>query len=367
MSPRRTFNLLLELNEYNLSLFPDAMGKEKSDFYDAVKDRVRKAFDHLNGVLKQITIGESHLEIVWQGNSDRQTPIATVAEMLTTGNYADGILLLELFLSDNPDDGTLLYNLGMAYSDRSNLERAIALLTRLVEIDPEHINGRVALGVALLRNKNNDDGIRQLEIAVDQDPENLWAHRNLGASLMRMNRFSDAEKHLHLATEIAPGDQGSWYGYGQALEAQEKFKGADEAYLKAIEIDEFSEIAELARKGRSSLAQKSFRSVTPYIERMDAVMYCLGALEKFADMSPAEIQKIGFEIAILGTKGIDVNNPSKQYTLRSLPGTFTGLHLLSLQYVAFKQIMPEQDIGFDLSAEYRMALSLFEEKSGKKS
>jgi hypothetical protein len=66
-----------------------------------------------------------------------------------------------------------------------------------------------------------------------------------------------------------------------------------------------------------------------------------------------------------GTKGIGVNNPSKLYTLRSLPGTFSGLHLVCIQYVAFKQIMPEQNIGFDLAAEYRMALTLFEEKSSK--
>ena len=365
MSPRRTFNLLLELNEYNLSLFPDAIGKEKSDFYNAVKDRVRKAFDHLNGVLKQMSISESRLEIVWQSGSDSETHLQAIADILTKGNYADGVLLLELFLSDDPENEAVLYNLGMAYSDQNNLERAIALLARLVEIDPEHVNGRVAFGVALLRNNHNEEGIKQLEIALEKDPQNPWTQRNLGASLLRINRYSDAEKHLRLATEITPGDQASWYGYAQSLDAQEMIEDADDAYLKAIEIDEFSEIAELARKGRSNLAQKSFRSVTPNIERMDAVMYCLGALEKFVDMSHDDVQKIGFEIAILGTKGIDVNDPSKQYTLRSLPGTFSGLHLLCLQYVAFKQIMPEQDIGFDLAAEYRMALSLFEEKSAK--
>jgi len=365
MSPRHTYNLILELNEYNLSLFPEAIGKEKNDFYDAVKDSVRKAFDHLNGVLKQITISESRLEIDWQSGSDSESHLQEIADILTGGNYKDGILLLELFLSDDPDNEALLYNLGMAYSDQGNLERAIDLLSRLVKVNPVHVNGQVALGVALVRNNKNEDGIKHLEIAIEQEPENLWAQRNLGASLMRMNRFSEAEEYLRHATEIASGDQASWYGYAQVLEAQDKLEDADEAYLKTIEIDEFSNIAELARKGRSNIAQKSFRSGTPDVERMDAVMYCLGALEKFTGMSHDQVQKIGFEIAILGTKGIDVNNPSKPYNLQNLPGTFSGLHLLCLQYVAFKQIMPEQDIGFDLSAEYRMALSLFEEKSTK--
>jgi hypothetical protein len=51
---------------------------------------------------------------------------------------------------------------------------------------------------------------------------------------------------------------------------------ADAAYRKVIEVDEYSETAEQARKARSNIAQKTFRSATPNMERMDAVMYCLG-------------------------------------------------------------------------------------------
>ncbi len=80
----------------------------------------------------------------------------------------------------------------------------------------------------------------------------------------------------------------------------------------------------------------------------------------FEAMSVAQVQKIGFEIAMLGTRGIDVNNPESRYSLKSLPGEFSGLHLLSIQYVAFKKIAPAQDIGFDLSVEYQAALRLFE-------
>jgi hypothetical protein len=80
-----------------------------------------------------------------------------------------------------------------------------------------------------------------------------------------------------------------------------------------------------------------------------------------------QVQKIGFEIAMLGTRGLDVNSSESKYTTRSLPGNFSGLHLLCYQYVAFHQFAPAQDIGFDLSKEYKMALSLFDEKShGKK-
>ena len=67
---------------------------------------------------------------------------------------------------------------------------------------------------------------------------------------------------------------------------------------------------------------------------------------------------ISVEIAMLGTKGLSVNDPSGKYTLRSLPGSFSGLHLLCLQYVGFKIIDPSVDIGFDVAAEYEEAKRL---------
>jgi len=220
------------------------------------------------------------------------------------------------------------------------------------------------LGVALLRAGKMNEGISELETAVRQAPENLWAQRNLGAGLMLLNRYSEAAAHLRLAREIDPEDQQSWFGYGQAMDAMDKLEEADSAYLKTIEIDEFSDIAERARQARTKLAGRSFRSTMPGVERMDAVMYCVSALEKYASLPADQVQKIGFEIAILGTRGLDINDSTQKYSLQSMPGKFSGLHLLCYEYVAFQQIAPGKDIGFDLSAEYRTACSLFEKKAG---
>jgi len=66
------------------------------------------------------------------------------------------------------------------------------------------------------------------------------------------------------------------------------------------------------------------------------------------------------EIALLGRNGLDINDPAQKYTLRSLPGKFSGMQLVSLMYVGFKIIAPEQDAGIDLSREYAEAKKLFE-------
>ena len=95
---------------------------------------------------------------------------------------------------------------------------------------------------------------------------------------------------------------------------------------------------------------------------MDAVMYCLSALEKFDELGPSKRQSITYEISLLGSNGFDINDPSPKYTLSSMQGKFSGLQLVSYMYVGLKQMGPAIDAGIDLSKEYEAAMSLFKKK-----
>lgn len=136
-------------------------------------------------------------------------------------------------------------------------------------------------------------------------------------------------------------------------------------YQQAIALNPHSNIAELARGALQALAEQNFRQGSASQIRMDAALYCLDGLRKFEPMSAMQVQTVAFEIGMLGAQGLDINNPASQYTLRSLPGTFSGLHLMSLMYVGFKKIAPDQDIGFDLSTEYALAQQMFSEQGLK--
>lgn len=76
-------------------------------------------------------------------------------------------------------------------------------------------------------------------------------------------------------------------------------------------------------------------------------------------MSKDQVQKCAFEIAALGTKGIDDNDPGKACTLRPMPGTIADLQLVCHMFVGFKQIAPHLDLGFDVSKGYEAAPHLF--------
>ena len=255
----------------------------------------------------------------------------------------------------------------MAYSDVGTLDRAVVLLRRLMAVAT---GPRQRAGGAWRRPDAPAESTKKpgwnWSAPWLMSQTNPWAHRNLGACLLHLNRPAEAVGHLRTATELNPSDERAWYGLGQALELTGDDAGADEAYKRVLALSETGDVAELARQARSKMAAKSFRSVTPGTPRMDAVFYCLGALERFEKMTPDEVQKVGFEIAILGMNGLDVNDSTPKYRLRSLPGEFSGLHLVSIEYVAFKQVLPQTDIGFDLTQEYEMALTLYGQQSAEK-
>lgn len=78
-------------------------------------------------------------------------------------------------------------------------------------------------------------------------------------------------------------------------------------------------------------------------------------MRTFADVGDEKRRLIAIEIAMLGRSGFDINTSVEQYTLKSLPGRFSGLHLLAIMCAAFKQIETTLESGADFSAEYEAA------------
>lgn len=78
---------------------------------------------------------------------------------------------------------------------------------------------------------------------------------------------------------------------------------------------------------------------------------------------PQNRQASALEIATLGRSGLNITDPDDKYTLKSLPGKFSGLRLLAITYTAFRQIDPTMDTGADFSAEFKAATEV-QSKSG---
>jgi Tfp pilus assembly protein PilF len=99
--------------------------------------------------------------------------------------------------------------------------------------------------------------------------------------------------------------------------------------------------------------------------QMAVIFHMLAALQRFSKLAPDQIQKIAFEIAVLGMDGINYIAGEEQYTLKTLPGEqFSGLQLLCLQYAGFQLTHPEIDTQIPLGDAYRMAKGMFDAGMG---
>lgn len=81
------------------------------------------------------------------------------------------------------------------------------------------------------------------------------------------------------------------------------------------------------------------------------------------DLDPGPSPQCGVDQGLIGRTGCLASRTgpihvSLKHQLRSLPGDFSGLHVLCIKYVGFKIIDPTVDIGFDIATEYAEACRL---------
>jgi Flp pilus assembly protein TadD len=357
-TPQEIFSFELAVGDFDLSLLPPHARQPGTDaFSTEVGHVLEREYQPFGGHVR-IVVDEKVIRVTWTQDPHQPKPLEAALNRLQQGDHAQGVAMLRTLLRQTPDSPPILYGLGMGLSDLNQLDEAERFLRRLVQLDPSHVDGLVALGVVLARKGDTESSIAVLQNAVEADPENPWAHRNLGGCLHKIGQSKDGERHLRLATELNPKDAQAWWGLAQAAQANGDMATAAPAYLRVVELDPYGQLGEMARQEGSNTAHDLFKGKVGGGLRMDAVMYCANALRKFRELPVTDVQRITFEVARLGRTGLDTNNAAAKYTLRSLPGNYSGLHLVCLMYVGFKILAPEQDIGFDLSKEYEAAQAM---------
>ncbi|NBV35133.1 MAG: tetratricopeptide repeat protein [Proteobacteria bacterium] len=344
----------LVLAEFDRSQLPESQRDvQGDDFRRAVQDHLSAQFIDEGGAA-EVVVTKDRIIIRWSASSEAKSITERGINWLKEGDSEKGIATLRLALLRNPTDSDALFNLGMALSDQGVLEESVNFLKQSVAMHPSHAHGWVALGVAQARMGDDASAIESLKKAVIIDPKDGYSHKNLGALLSRMGNANEALKHLQTATQMLPTDPDAWFNLAGTLAEAGVLDGADEAYKKVIHLAPNGQLAHRSEAARNRIVESTFRERGVDL-RPDAFSYCFSALQRFDGMPKAEIQRITFEIAMLGTRGLRVNDPAEQYTLNAIPGKFSGLHLLCIEYVGFKLIDPSVDLGFDLSAEYAAA------------
>jgi tetratricopeptide (TPR) repeat protein len=353
--------VLIKIADYDLSALPETYQDPNAEgFEDCLKKHITEEYG-ADGLFSKVSIEQDTLIIA--EDIEAKTKSEEGLDALQRGIYSKGKAIFEGLYAQYPANSIVLYNLGMVYSDEGNLAKAIDLLTELTRIKPDYAHGWVALAVAFMRNNQIGSANQAAQTAVKLAPNDPYALRTAGYIASKLDA-SDASALLENAVRAAPKDPIALLALAENLLVKhddESIKKRVAALLtQVIDVAPGSKHAERAEEILREFAHEKFRQASGL--NQDAVDYCLSALEKIKGLSPQEIKGVALETATLGQSGLDVNNPDKTYQLRSIPGNYTGLNVVCIMYVALQQVVPGQDVGFDIKAEYEEALKLFNQK-----
>jgi len=283
-------------------------------------------------------------------------PKQYILGLLKQGFMEDALPALEV-MAEMTNDPETLYNYGVCLSELGKVEQSIAPLKTCIELDPDYPHAYAALGFSYMKLGDLDRAETILRSAANKLPNDPWINRNLAGLLAKRGQYEDAKPFFERALAANPQDIGILYGLGLTLEklGPDHYDRAIEIYQRIIELEPHSPVTAEAKDAVSRLAKSNMKRNVDGGLRMDAVMYMTGALEKFGKMDQQQLIQTVFEITKLGETGLSINDPDKRYTLKSLPGDFSGLHLLSMMHVGLKQIDASLDTQSGLDAEYEFA------------
>jgi tetratricopeptide (TPR) repeat protein len=349
------------LADFDRSQLPeDQRGLQGDAYLQAIREHLAGQFVGQGGAA-EVAVTHDRVIIRWKESGKPESLAEQGANLLKKGNTEKGVATLRLALQRDPDDAAALFNLGMSLGDAGEAAEALELLQRLVTTEPAYPGAWVALGVVQGRSKQWDAAIRSFSEAVSRNPQDGFALKNLGAALSQTGQLDEARDHLKAAVVLLPSDAQAWLNLAMNLEQSGVTAEAEIAYQRVIVLDPGGNLAEKAEAARNRITQVNFRRRGGGELRPDVLTYCGDALRIFGAMPKEEVQRITMEIAMLGASGLSVTNPSIKHQLRNLPGEFSGLHLLCLEYVGFKIIDHTVDIGFDIAAEYAEACRVHDE------
>jgi tetratricopeptide (TPR) repeat protein len=272
------------------------------------------------------------------------------------------IYKLQRSMPQNVVDG-YIQNLLQGFADRLlNMPLDMIIETRLYKKYPHLRSSQFASLYQAYR-----DGLRSLQ---DSDAKRLTPRSIYNATLAMEAGYAIFIDHLWRGrTNYTAAYQSTrHYREGQKLfalwlDAKESFEPGDEYDL----VDQIAEALRVQgwyswRVDEESLAEEVGGITNQELleaKEMASAMYCLSALRRFENMNREEIRQIVGEIALLGSRGLDYSSHEKKYSLSSLEGEqFSGLELMCMMYVGFKDIEPTIDVGVDLSRPYQIALKM---------
>lgn len=123
---------------------------------------------------------------------------------------------------------------GTDLGTQGDLEGAVPLLRRAVELNPTLVDGHFNLAVALARLGRTDAAITAMREVIRLQPKDAEAHTRIATWLSVQGRHGEAVVHLERAAALDVDSQDAWLKLARGYEAADRPRAAVGAYIRVL-------------------------------------------------------------------------------------------------------------------------------------
>ncbi len=160
--------------------------------------------------------------------------------------YPEAVLEYRIVVQADPQSGTARKKLGQAYLQAGDVQGAFDELVRAADLLPDDIDVQVIVARFLQAAGHFEDLKTRATRIVEKDPQNVDGHILLGAALLGLKDPDGAVEQIQNAINLDPTQSRAYDALAAFKVSQSDLKEAEAAFRKAIEIDPKSVSARLA-------------------------------------------------------------------------------------------------------------------------
>jgi tetratricopeptide (TPR) repeat protein len=153
------------------------------------------------------------------------------------GVWRDKVTLWQDCVAKSPNKARPHYNLGVSFSKKGNMDKAIDYYQKTLRIDPQHVGASNNLGNQMLAEGKLGEAFTHFSNALQEDPYNVEVNYNLGNLYKAEGKFDDAADAYQKALHIQPGHTDAINNLATVYLMKGNHDKALPLYMKMIDLE----------------------------------------------------------------------------------------------------------------------------------
>jgi len=160
--------------------------------------------------------------------------VANADALLTEGNFTKAEIEYKNALQVNQNQPDAWYGLARIHERKQEWRKAYAVLHKIREMAPNHLDARIMLAQLLLASNQLDQALTDSNEIMEMAPDDVRSHSLMAAVQFRLDNFEGAQQEVDKALKIDPSNPEAILVRARILIGQERFDEALEVLDDAI-------------------------------------------------------------------------------------------------------------------------------------